>query len=589
MEHGPASRGPFEPMPPAQKAQPRHSVQPGHPGQQSQPVPSASAPTAPIRPAPAQPGPAGAHPGTHRAAPGTPGPGQRATFDWASVNWAVGLPLVLILILQAALSARLIRADTAFQDEALYLWAGHLEWASLLHGAALPQFPSFFSGAPVIYPPLAALVDSVGGLDGARLLSLAFMLGATTLLYATAGRLFGRWAAFFAAATFAVISPTLHLGSFATYDAMALFLVALAAWLVVRAGDRADATLWMAGAGVTLALANMTSYPSALFDPVVILLALLVAFPKPGGRLAASRALTLLAIVAVLVTGALLLGGSRYLHGVGLTTVTRAAGDDSPLTVLENSWAWTSVIVVTAVGGAIAGWISHPRTARAWLLTLLAVAVVLVPAEQAGLHSTASLNKHVDLGAWFAAIAAGYALEQFITAAPAGGMRTITGVACVVSLCFPAALGAAQSRVFATSWPDSTAIVDILRPLADSTSGRLLVEDPSIAEYYLPSGTQWKRWSSTRNIVLPSGNPTGGPSDKAGIVGPGNAGTFGMYIKEGYFSYIALNFVDTAALDQTIAADVRKNHRYRLIDVVPYGESGGKPGTYIVWRYEPAS
>ena len=504
-------------------------------------------------------------------------------------SWTSGWPLVPILILQAALSARLIRADTAFQDEALYLWAGHLELASLLHGGALPQFPAFFSGAPVIYPPLAALVDSVGGLDGARLLSLAFMLGATALLYATAGRLFGKWAAFFAAALFAIIGPTLHLGSFATYDAMALFLVAVAAWLVVQAGNRADATLWMAGAGIALAVANLTLYPSALFDPVVILLALLVALPRPGGRLAAARALTLLAVVGVLVTAALLLGGSRYWHGIQVTTLSRAPAQDSVLTVLRNSLTWTGFIAVIAVCGAVAGWISQPRSARAWLLTLLAVAIVLVPAEQAELHSLASLNKHGDQGAWFAAIAAGYALERFITAAPAGRMRVITGAACVVALCYPAAVGAQQSRLFATEWPNSTAIVDILRPLADNTSGRLLVEDPSIAEYYLPSGSQWQRWSSTRNIVRPGGSPTGGPTTKAGVVGPGNAGTYAVYIKQGYFSYIALNFVDTAALDQTLAKDIRANHRYHLIDVVPYGQFGGKPGTYIIWRYEPAS
>jgi hypothetical protein len=47
--------------------------------------------------------------------------------------------------------------------------------------------------------------------------------------------------------------------------------------------------------------------------------------------------------------------------------------------------------------------------------------------------------------------------------------------------------------------------------------------------------------------------------------------------------------VDTAALDQTLAKDIRANHHYHLIDVVPYGESGGKPGTYIIWRYERAS
>src|SRR6476660_2409643 len=103
-------------------------------------------------------------------------------------NW----PLVVILAAQTILSFRLIGANTAFQDEALYLWAGHLEWARVLHGTPIPPFPSYFSGAPVIYPPIAALADSVGGLAAARGLSLVFMIASTTLLWGTTDRLFGR-------------------------------------------------------------------------------------------------------------------------------------------------------------------------------------------------------------------------------------------------------------------------------------------------------------------------------------------------------------------------------------------------------------
>ena len=226
---------------------------------------------------------------------------------------------------------------------------------------------------------------------------------------------------------------------------------------------------------------------------------------------------------------------------------------------------------------------------QAWRLTLLAVAALLVPAEQASLYTTASLNKHGAMGAWFAAIAAGYAVDRLIAAAPAGTMRTVTSGACVVALCFPVTLGATQSWMFATSWP-SSAFVAILGPLADDSSGRLLVEDPSLAEYYLPSGSQWQRWSSTRNIVLPSGAPTGGPSTKAGVVGAGNAGTFAMYIQQGYFSLVALNFADTKPLDQSIAADIRRNHHYQLIQVVPYGVGPpGRQGSYVIWQYEPQS
>jgi Dolichyl-phosphate-mannose-protein mannosyltransferase len=471
------------------------------------------------------------------------------------------------------------------------LWAGHLEWANVLHGTPVPPFPSYFSGAPVIYPPLGALADSLGGLTGARILSLAFMLGATVALWATADRLFGRRAAFFAAALFAVLGPTLHLGSFATYDAMSVFLVALAAWLVVRAGDRQDATGWMIAAGVTLALANATAYTSALFDPVVILLALITAFPKPGGKAAAGRAVTLLAIGAVLLTPAVLIGGSRYWHGIDVTTVERAAGSDPALTVFAHFWSWTGVIVVAAFCGAVISWVSRPGRPEAWLLTLLAVAALLVPAEQASLNTTASLNKHGAMGAWFAAIAAGYALDKLIETSPAGTMRAVTAAACVIALCFPVTLGAAQSRTFATSWPNSAAFITIFRPLADDGTGRMLVEDPSIAEYYLPAGSQWQRWSSTRNIVLPSGAPTGGPSTKAGIVGAGNAGTFAMYIQQGYFSLIALNFADTTTLDKAIAADIHRNHHYHPIQVVPYGVGPAGPalGEYVIWQYEPQS
>ena len=376
-------------------------------------------------------------------------------------------PLLVVLSVQAILSVRLVRADTAFQDEALYLWAGHLEWANLLHGTPIPQFPTYFSGVPVIYPPLAALADSLGGLTAARILSLAFMLAATVALWASASKLFGRRAAFFAAALFAIVGPTLHLGAFATYDAMSVFLVALAAWLVVRAGDRQDATIWMLTAGAVMALANATSYPSALFDPILVLLALVTAFPKPGGKLAAGRAVTLLAILATLLTLALLAGGSRYLHGIDVTTLERAPGTDSPLTVIAHFWSWTGVIVVAACCGVIISWVGRPGRAQAWLVTLLAAAILLVPAEQASLYTTASLNKHGDMGAWFGAIAAGYAVDKLIETSSAGYVRTVTCGACVIALCFPATLGASQARAFATDWPNSSDFIAIFGPLVD--------------------------------------------------------------------------------------------------------------------------
>jgi 4-amino-4-deoxy-L-arabinose transferase-like glycosyltransferase len=490
-----------------------------------------------------------------------------------------GWALVAVLAVQAVLSVRLVRLNTAFQDEALYLWAGHREWAHWLHGTPLPPFPAYFSGSPVIYPPLGALADSAGGLAGARVLSLVFMLGATVLLWGTAGRLFGRRAAFFAAALFAVLGPVLHLGAFATFDAMSLFLLALAGWCVVRAGDRRDATGWMVAAGAALALANAAAYSSALLDPVVLVLALL-AFPKLGRRAAAARGATLATVVATFLIAGLLIGGSSYLTGISRTTLARVPGPDSPLSVLADSWWWTGLIVLAGLCGVAVSYFRHKGSAQTWLLAVLTGAALLAPLEQASLNTAASLNKHVAMGAWFAAIAAGYAVDRFIAAAPARWMQVTCG-ACVIALAFPAAVGASQARMFATSWPNASSFIAIFRPLADHGSGRLLVEDPSLAKYYLPAGSQWQRWSSTRNIVLPSGISTAGPSQAQGVVGAGDPAAFARYIARGYFALVALNFADTTALDHSIRADLGRNHHYHIIEVVPYGPHG----TYVIWQY----
>ena len=500
-----------------------------------------------------------------------------------------GWPLLPVLIVQTLLSLRLLGADTAYEEEAQALWAGHLQWAHWLHGTAIPPFPYYFSGAPVIYPPLGALADHAGGLAGARALSLVFMLGATTLLWSTARYRYGRRAAFFAAALFAVLGPTLHLGAFATYDALSVFFVALAAWCVLRAGDQGVRPGRMVAAGAALALANAASYSTILFDLLLLVLAVLAASPAPGGRAALRRAAILLGTVIALLGAGLLIGGNNYLHGFTRTILTPVAHTSSPLSVLSSTWYWAGILVILAAGGVVISAVRREGRAATWLLAVLAAAAILGPAEQAWLHTAALLNEHVGLGAWFAAIAAGYAADRIVAPVPAGREQALMSAACVIALAFPVYLGAVQSCAFATSWPNASAFIAVLRPLADHGSGRLLVEDPSMAKYYLPSGREWRRWSSTRNITLPSGASTGNAAATAGILAAGNAATFAYYIAHGYFAYVALNFTDTTALDHGLATELHRNPNYHTVQVVPYGAEI-KPvgqGTYVIWKYEP--
>jgi hypothetical protein len=484
-----------------------------------------------------------------------------------------GWLLAPVVSLQTALSIRLVWSNTAFQDEALYLSAGHLEIAHWLHGTAIPAFPAYFSGAPVLYPPLAAVADNIGGLAGARILSLSFMLGATALLWCTTSRLYGQRAAFFAAALFAVLGPTLHLGAFATFDAMSLCLVALAAWLVVRAGQRRDETGWMLAAGAALALANATAYSSVIFDPVVIVLAVLAACPKPGGKYAVIRGAALLAYVTTALVIGITIGGGAYAAGIAATTAARVAGDTGPLAVLTAAGQWTGAVAAAAAIGAALCLIWRREGRHGLLPAVLAAAALLVPLEQARIHTLTSLDKHADIGAWFAAIAAGYAVDWLVAALRPRLARCALCMACGLALIIPVQIGMGQSASL-FRWPNAAKFIAALRPVVAGTSGPVLIQSPSLAEFYLRTGSSWQRFSNTTSITTATGRSISAP-----VGSQGKPSVYLPYIRRGYFTVIALTRPAASGLDRIVAGYLGRDPQYRVVARPSYGS-----GSYIVWE-----
>ena len=183
-------------------------------------------------------------------------------------SWIRHLPLGLILLVQAAATLRL--NNSIYRDEGLYIWTGYRVIENWLHGTPLFDDPvRYFSGAPAFYPVLASLLDQVGGLWLVRLFSLLWMLAATAALYAVAKRLFHPKSAFWTAASFAVASPILFLGHLATFDAMALALLALAMAAGVR-GVQTHKFVWAPVVGLLLAVAVVSKYAALMFVPVVL-------------------------------------------------------------------------------------------------------------------------------------------------------------------------------------------------------------------------------------------------------------------------------------------------------------------------------
>jgi len=518
-----------------------------------------------------------------RPRPGSPAPPGRGG---GPARWA----LLVVLAVQAVLSLRLVWSSTAFQDEALYLRAGHLEWAHWLHHMPIPRFPAYFSGAPVIYPPLAAAADSLGGLAAARLLSLCFMLGVTGLLWATTARLYGRRAALLASGLFATLAGTQFLGAFATFDAMALFLLALAAWLAVRAallapshpggpippdpprekttppnppaaqatgGWSPSRTALLAAAGLALAAANAVTYPTVLFTPVVLAVAALAARQERPGRAWLTALVTVGGSWLALAAAAVAVGGRAYWQGLTASTLARPGADTPVTTVLRSAYVWTSLILILAVLGATIALASREDSGGKPLPAVLAAAALLAPAGQAVLHTTVSLHKHVVPGAWFAAIAAGYAMARLSRIDPGRGWAAVMALPIAAATLF-GSLG--QAAALFRVWPDSAAAVAILRSAVHAHPGQYLAEDYDVEAYYLRDRVPWPRWSGTWFFRYQQAAP-GSPSYAAAI-------------SRHYFSLVILDFGDTAAADVLITADMRRAGGYYVL---------ARAGPFTIW------
>ena len=489
-------------------------------------------------------------------------------------------------MVQAVLSLRL--QNTAFPDEALYLYAGHLQLNHFRAGHPLPDgFTTYFSGSPVLYPTLAAAVDAVFGLAGARALSLMLMLCTTVLLYSSTRLLFNELAGLCAAALFGTTPSILFLGHFATYDATAIFLLALAAWIVVRSA-RASPGFTIVACVVTalvLALGVAVKYATLMFAPTIVMLAAFTAFAQSRWRGAVLRSVLLCTLTAATLAGAVALGGESHLDGLRFSTTARDHGNADPLELLRDCLQWGGGLLALGLFGT-ASYVWRERLgnvsrttreddrSRPWRLALgllLLGTALLAPAYQMYLQTGVSLHKHIGYGLLFAAPMAGVGLSRIMGAHFRYPQLAIAAWVTLLTL------GMNQSQYLYHGWADSTHMVALLRSEL-RPQGRYLVENDSVPKYYLRAETTPEQWTSTFAIDYTdaSGHQLGGE--------PG----YRAALEDGYFDFIILNWTVTKELDSGIARQLRTNSKYRMLGKLPYQSSYGG-GHYEIWVKAPTT
>jgi GT2 family glycosyltransferase len=423
------------------------------------------------------------------------------------VRW----PLVAILAVQAGLSLSLVWSNTAFTDEAEYLWGGRLELLHLLHGTPVPStFTSVFSGDPLFYPPIGALASSVGGLAAARLLSLIFMLVATSCLYGTTRSLYGERAALIAAVLWVISEPVMRLGAYATYDAMSDMLLAAGLYVAVRSIAARRTGEWIALGSLLLALSSVAAYSAIGMVPLVILLSFTAAAPSLGWKKALAHTAWLAA--GTLLVFAVALTFSKSWQGLLFTVILRNSGTgfqhggygvQSYWFIIKNVWSYSFLYI--ALGGWAGGYGLLRLTGfRRITVAISGLAVFLVPLEQLHEHTETSLDKHLAYGILIGCMAIGYLLSQMPMPRISVGTAVVS---CALLLAYPATNAWQAAWYKQTSWGNSTSLIDALRSVMRSDPATLLVSNGTggyVGEYYLPS--------SDGRLGTLSLEPSGAPS-----------------------------------------------------------------------------
>lgn len=481
-------------------------------------------------------------------------------------------PLLLILALQGIISLATLH-NTAFQDEALYLYAGRQLFRYYWMGGPVPldHYAFYFSGYPGVYPLLGGMLDMIGGLELARAFSLFSMMGVNTIIYASTQKFFQRPAAIFASATYASLGTVLFVGRLATFDALCLFLIALATATAFQVSTSRHAWLSLL-IGPLLVLSILAKYAAMLFAlPVLGILVFCSIIFLGWWRMLLRLAMTLVTLAISLVVAYLIIDKAAFHAIVGSTTNRVSLIEKSRLELFLHVIQMGGIVYAAAAIGLALVYFHYRRF---FLIALLLFASSwLVPAYHIYKQEAVSLDKHMSFGLFFAAPLAGCALAWLSghirqTFADGDGRYWPAGLS-VVLLVF--SLGMQQSQTIYASWANTSDLSYVLHTQMRDGSGRFLVEDIEVARYDTKDVSELWQWNGVQYFYYVTASNQQLLGDEA----------LKQAIQDRYFALVELSFNYQPAEAHFIAQQMVNTRNYDLISRVAFHNSFGTGHFYI--------
>lgn len=354
--------------------------------------------------------------------------------------------LWLLLMYGFLITVLNLNYNSIYMDEAIPILIGQ----QLLAGEPCPGCP-YMTGSVFVQPVFMAFGDSMGGLNGARIMNAFFGLALTVVVFLTARLLFDERIGFIAATIFIFSGQTLYLMKLATYDMIAAFFLGMAFLMLVvstKTGPGPWRTFALLEAAAVLFIASVTKYLLPVFVPFLALCAVL----RHGMR----RTLLLYAApVAVLLILYYLF--APYAPRAEIMGQVRSARSLTQLplsTLLDWCLRWISLAYLLAFFGLF-----HQK----WRVPAIALIVLSTPIilVHVATRSEQSVNKNMIFALVFlapaAAIGVDYIAGLFSMRSASRPVRTLFTVAVLVVFW---AYGFNNLKWLEKQYPDTSRIIE---------------------------------------------------------------------------------------------------------------------------------